>query len=415
MTGLIEWDRIVRHVSDGQLSPDQLEDRIFVRRRLYGFGFAFLLAYGIIFLLHIRLHDWPLTASGAPAFIDFISFWINARFALTAAAVRAYDYAAFAAAQTPYVAETRGDYPYYHLVYPPTLFPLIAPLGLLPYTTALTAWVVSTASLYLIAIYRILPYAIACVLALVPFAVEKNIWLGQTGFLIAGLLGLSLGLMSQRPFLAGIFLGLLTCKPQYGLIFPMVLVATGQWRMIAGACATFAMLAAGATAFYGVAIWHAYAAAFGTSSLNNFMTDADLDAIDQTAFGVMHWVGAGFAVKWTVHLVVAALTTALVCFICRHPITAPLKAAALSIGALLVTPYMLAYDLTCVTLPVAFLAQDAMASGFLPGERLTFLGCFLALFLMQQIPVGPAILTALMLLLLRRVYRQASDARARLA
>jgi arabinofuranan 3-O-arabinosyltransferase len=379
-----------------------LEDRIFVPRRLYGFGLAFLLSYGVIFLLHIWLRDWPMTASGAPIFIDFISFWINARFALTAAAGEAYDYVAFAAAQAPYVAVTRGAFPYFHLVYPPTLFPVIAAFGLLPYLAALIAWIASTASLYLFAIHRIVPHALACVLALVPIAVAKNIWLGQTGFLVAGLLGLVLGLMAKRPFLAGMCLGLLTCKPQYGLIFPIVLVVTGQWRMIAGACLTVAVLALAITGFYGAAIWLDYARAFGTSSLDNFMTDDVLDAIDQTVFGVLHWFGAGFAAKWSVHLIAAVVTTAVVCFICRRPVSESLKAAALGIGALIATPYMLAYDLACLTVPVAFLAQEGLRTGFLAGERLTFLGCFLALFLMQQIPVASLILAALMIVLLRR-------------
>jgi hypothetical protein len=157
-----------------------------------------------------------------------------------------------------------------------------------------------------------------------------------------------------------------------------------------------------------MAIWRGYGEAFGTSSLDNFMTDDVLDAIDQTVFGVMHWFGAGFAAKWTVHLIAAVVTTALVCFICRRPISSSLKAAALGIGALTVTPYMLAYDLTSLTIPAAFLTREGLATGFLPGERLTLLGCFLALFLMQQIPVGPLILAALLVLVLRRVFLQAS-------
>jgi hypothetical protein len=384
-----------------------IEDLIFVPGRLYAFGLALLLAYVVIFIGHIWLREWPLTASGSPRFVDFVSFWINARFALTSAAADAYNYAAFAAAQAPYVAVTRGDYPYYHLVYPPTLFPLVAPIGLLPYVAALAAWIVATAALYLVAVYRAVPYAVACLLALLPFAVAENVWLGQAGFLVAGLLGLSLGLMARRPFLAGLCLGLLSCKPQYGIMFPVVLLVAGQWRMIAGACVNVAGLALAVTGLYGMAIWRAYAGAFGTSSLDNFMTDDVLDAIDQTVFGVMHWFGGGFAAKWTVHLIAAVLMTALVCVICRRPVSSRLKAAALGIGALTVTPYMLAYDLTALTIPAVFIAQEGLVRGFLPGERLTLLGCFLGLFLMQQMPVGPLILAALMGLVVRRVFRVA--------
>jgi hypothetical protein len=79
-----------------------------------------------------------------------------------------------------------------------------------------------------------------------------------------------------------------------------------------------------------------------------------------------------------------------------------LKAAAIGIGALAATPYMLAYDLVAVGIPAAFLVSEGVSTGFLPGERLLLLGCFLALFLTRQAPVGPVILVALMGLVLRR-------------
>jgi hypothetical protein len=383
---------------------ERCEDMIFTAGRLHAFGIALGFAYLAIFAGHIWLRDWPVTPLG-PRFIDFISFWANARFALTSAAVEAYQYAAFAAVQAPYVALTKGELPYFHLVYPPTLFPLVAPFGLLAYLPALAAWTVATGGLYLLAVRRVLPYGVALVWALLPLAVAKNIWLGQAGFLVAGLLGLALGLMERRPFIAGLCLGLLTCKPQFGIMFPVVLLIAGRWRVIAGACLSFAVLAGAVTTFYGVAIWRAYLGAFGTSSLDNFMTDDGLDAIDQTVFGVMHWFGAGFATKWTVHGIAAVLVTGFVCAICRRHVPGSLKAAAMAIGALAVTPYMLAYDLVTLTVPALFLIRDGLERGFPPGERLTLLGCFLAVFLMQSFPVGPVILAGMSVLVARRVCR----------
>jgi arabinofuranan 3-O-arabinosyltransferase len=382
-----------------------IEDRIFQPRYVISGGVALFVCYVAVFASYIRYGNWLFDAGGAVNFVDFISFWVNARFALSEAAAQAYDYATFAAAQVPYVAVTRGAYPYFHLVYPPTLFPLIAPLGLQSYAAAFTTWMASTAALYLFSIHKIIPRKLVFLFALVPYAVPANLYIGQTGFLVAGLLGLSLSLMARRPFLAGLCLGLLTCKPQYGIIFPIVLLATGQWRMIAGACVMVVGLAASVTVAYGTGIWRAYAGAFGTSSLDNFMTDDVLDAIDQTVFGVMHWFGAGFAMKWAVHLIAAVLVTVLVCVICRHPVSSRLKAAAIAIGALTATPYMLAYDLIALTIPAAFLAQEGWETGFLRGERVTLLGCFVALFLMRQMPVGPVILAALMVVVLRRVFR----------
>ena len=52
---------------------------------------------------------------------------------------------------------------------------------------------------------------------------------GQNGFLTAALIGGALGLLERRPALAGICLGLLTYKPQFGLLFPFVLIADRRW------------------------------------------------------------------------------------------------------------------------------------------------------------------------------------------
>ena len=56
-----------------------------------------------------------------------------------------------------------------------------------------------------------------------------NITAGQNGFLTAALIGGTLGLLERRPALAGICLGLLTYKPQFGLLFPLVLIADRRW------------------------------------------------------------------------------------------------------------------------------------------------------------------------------------------
>jgi len=387
----------------------RMEDRLFVPGRLAGYGAALLAMYVVIFAGGIWGRSWLFDANGALAFLDFVWIWLAATFALVGDATTVYDHVAFAAAQVPYVELSRKGFPYYHFVYPPTLLLFIAPLGLLPYVAAFTIWMLSTALLYLYAIYRIVPRAVVFLLALLPLPFAQNLFLGQTGFLLAGLLGLALGLMARRPYLAGMCLGLLTYKPQFGLIFPIVLLVTWQWRVIVGAAVTVAMLFFAVSAFYGMAAWDGYLRTLRGTNVGTFMSDENLNAIIQTAFGVMHWAGASLGTKWTVYVVVSLLTTTLVCVICRRPVSDSLKAAALGIGALTVTPYMLAYDLTALAVPVAFLTQEGLASGFLPGERFTLVGCFLAVFLMPLMPVGPLILAILMILLLRRVFRQESE------
>jgi Glycosyltransferase family 87 len=48
--------------------------------------------------------------------------------------------------------------------------------------------------------------------------------------------------MLDRPTAAGILFGLLIYKPQFGLMVPFVLAATGRWRAFAAAAATAALL-----------------------------------------------------------------------------------------------------------------------------------------------------------------------------
>ncbi|MFX8624471.1 glycosyltransferase family 87 protein, partial [Acinetobacter baumannii] len=80
----------------------------------------------------------------------------------------------------------------------------------------------------------------ACAFPVVMF----NALMGQNGCLTAALIGGTLYLMPKRPWLAGVCLGLLTYKPQYGLIFPLVLIAAGQWKTFASAALTGASVAA---------------------------------------------------------------------------------------------------------------------------------------------------------------------------
>ena len=127
-------------------------------------------------------------------------------------------------------------------VYPPTILFFTYPLGLMPYVTGFAAWTVVTLLLYVVAIYLIVPRPIAILVALSPFPVFFNIFLGQNGFLLAGLMGLSLALMERRPQLSGFLLGLLTFKPQIGILFPFALLVSRKWCVVAGAVTTSVVL-----------------------------------------------------------------------------------------------------------------------------------------------------------------------------
>ncbi len=93
-------------------------------------------------------------------------------------------------------------------------------------------WLLTTLAAYIAAIAGILGLRTGVLFALGFPAAIWNITAGQNGFLTAALIGGTLGLLERHPALAGICLGLLTYKPQFGLLFPIVLIADRRWLTI---------------------------------------------------------------------------------------------------------------------------------------------------------------------------------------
>src|SRR5262249_37660879 len=139
--------------------------------------------------------------------------------------------------------------------YPPFFLPVAAPLALLPYAPASLAWSLVTFPAYLEAMRRIVGDRFGLLLACAFPALVANFVVGQNGFLTAALLGGTLVALPQRPGLAGCLLGLMTYKPQFGILFPLVLIADGQWRAFFSAAAMTVVLVAASLIAFGVEPW----------------------------------------------------------------------------------------------------------------------------------------------------------------
>ncbi len=72
------------------------------------------------------------------------------------------------------------------------------------------------------------------------------------------LIGGALSTLDRRPIVAGVLFGLLAYKPQFGLMIPSVLAASGHLRAFSAAVATVAFLVAAATLVFGWDVWHAF-------------------------------------------------------------------------------------------------------------------------------------------------------------
>jgi len=379
----------------------EIEDRIFSERNLRFYGSSLVIAYAVAVLLAWGLNrgEWATRPNGELGNIDFCWIWMSGIFAVSNDPARIYDPSVLSAAQDTFFGP--GKCLFYYFDYPPTSLFLTYPLGTMPYLTAFTVWIFLTLLLYLTAAYTIVARPVALIVALAPAAVVKNIQLGHNGFLSAALIGLSLAFVERQPWLSGIFLGFLTYKPQFGVLFPLALLASRNWRTLCSATATSVILGVAAAVAFGYQGWPSFISSLlGRNS--SLSPDGQVELSLQSIYGLLYWAGASAWISWTVHLTVAAIVAAIVCALWTKPIPYSLKAAIICIGAVTVSPYLLAYDLCILSIAVAFLVKDGMSRGFLPGERIGMLICFAGLFPVAT-PIAPMICAILFLLAARRI------------
>jgi hypothetical protein len=367
-------------------------------------GYLWLLAAlnGLTWAILLATSRNGVDRNGSLIGTDFLSFWTAGR--MLVAGTNPYDAAAHVAAQHQYFT-TPGSYTAFF--YPPPFLLICYPLGLLAYFPALALWLVATgAACVAVAREWLRATGVAQSLVLLAAAfppVLITLTHGQSSFLVAALLGLGALWVRPRPVLAGVCFGLAVMKPQFGLLVPLVLIMTGQWRVIAAAAVTAIFVGLAATLAFGWGVWSDWLTVSGVAQ----------SALDQGAvgfakmmspFAAARLLGAPVTLAYGVQAVVAlAVVAALVRVSWRREYTVALGAAMLA-GAPLVTPFVLDYDLVLLAFPLIYLASV----GFRAWEKLVFLAAFVAaafarpLGVQLGIPIMPFVLIALFAVLVRR-------------
>jgi alpha-1,2-mannosyltransferase len=267
------------------------------------------------------------------------------------------------------------DTPFFGWHYPPFFLGLAAALALMPYWLALLMWQGVTLALYLWAMRGAIKDGpltkdpLWLVLALAFPAVFINLGHGHNGFLTAALLAGALLQLERRPWLAGILIGLLAYKPQFGLLIPVALAAGGYWRTFAAAAVTVAILALAVTFAFDMDVWTAFLAS------TKFTRTVVLEQGDtgwhkiQSVFAMVRMWGGSIDLAYAVQGAITLATAAAVAWLWRGRAALPLKAAALLIGTVLATPYVLDYDLMLLAPAIAILAANGAGRGFVPYEK----------------------------------------------
>lgn len=293
--------------------------------------------------------DWQ----GKPLGTDFCSFYSAGRLALEGNASRAYDAKDLYAKEKAAVNSNKIGY--YTFIYPPTFLVLLAPLAALPYLAALALWLGITLGFFVLMIRKLSNNKRAVILALAFPATFLTIGHGQNAFLTTGLLAGMLYYLDRRPIVAGVMIGLLTFKPHLGVLIPIVLLATGHWRVFAAATVTTLCSTAVSFVAFGAGTWQAF---LNSNALAFQILNEGLVSYHkmQSLFASLRLMGLATSPAYVLHAILALMATIAVTWVWRQPVNSLLKAAALATGSLMVTPFLLDYDLTILSIPIACLA-----------------------------------------------------------
>ena len=350
---------------------------------------AILLAMNTICLPVLYLvGNWIVDGDGNNVLADFGTLWTTGALVRDHHPALAYDWDAVRQAMTALTGNDHLGRFGFH--YPPPFLFVVALLAQLPYRLSFVLWVVGSTIPYASVVRAIVGRPIGWIVAFAFPALFFNSIIGQNGCLTAALIGGALLFLPARPVLSGICLGLLTYKPQYGLLFPLVLVATGQWRTIVSAAATTIALCLVSWLAFGTEAWLAFlqqAPVASQAFLSN--GEASFGKI-QSILALVRYAGGGERLAWIVHWIFAATIAVALVVLWRSPARYEIKAAALALGAVLATPYVFMYDLVVLAIPAAFVMRLALETGFRKAEiyALVVSGGLLVCFCVVTAPVG---------------------------
>ena len=365
--------------------------------------FALCVAQAVLLLASFAHGLWLLAPDGSGKDTDFVNVWAAGQLVRDGHPAAAYDWTLHKAAQNAALGRAfNGYYPWF---YPPPFLLVASVVAMVPYAPAFAAWLAITLPAYAFTIRAIIGHRLGLMLACAFPGVVMNAVAGQNGYVSAALIGGALHLMDRRPALAGALIGLLTYKPHFGVLFPLVLAVTGRWRVFASAAIVTVLVAALSYTAFGTETWQAFIGSLSVVS-NVALTQESHFRKIHSVFALVRALGGGEGLAWALHGTVMAATALYVSLLWRSRAPFDLKAAALAVGVLLVTPYVFIYDFVILAVPMAFLVHAARTGGFLPGEvtGLALASMLIVLFLGVMAPFGLAAAAIVAALIVRRVH-----------
>ena len=313
---------------------------------------------------------WLIGKDGHPLVHDYLAFWAAGKRIYADQAALLYDWNI----QSQYEAQLVGTAApiELYILYPPHFLFTITAFAWLPYLPASLLFLLVSIAGYSLSLRLIVgDWQKAAIISIAGGGAFYCLWWVQNGFLTAALLSAGVALLGSQPILAGIFLGLLTIKPQLGLLIPIALLASRNWRTITSATCTFLSVALAAELYLGTGMWARFIESLFEAS--EFLGGGNLWFKQQSLFAIMLPM-LGTKTAWAVHIAFALLVGVIVFDLWRREGDIWAKSGALISASLLVSPYLYPYDAVSLTAAAAMILYrtDSRLSA---GERLAAFTC----------------------------------------
>jgi len=243
--------------------------------------------------------------------------------------------------------------------YPPPGLLLAVPFSILPFLPGLVAWTGGTLALLWLALRGggLSPRLSAAVLC--SPAVADNALTGQNGALTGSLLIGGLLLAGRHPALAGALLGGLIIKPQFGLLVPVCLAASRNWRAFWWAAASAGAIAVLSGWLFGFGTWVDFFTRTQpalTAMMREPWEGLPAQRIFASPLMAARSLGASLTVATAVQAVAALLCAVVAWRAWRRPDADPVLRAALTAPlALIAAPWVHTYDMAPLAAAIAIL------------------------------------------------------------
>lgn len=284
---------------------------------------------------------------GAPFGRDFVNFWLGGQLTLDGRVSLLSDVETYQSLVRETFSRTRDDG--FLFSYPPSILPLLAPFGALPYGVALAFWTALNLGCFLLACRTMVLSRAETLVAVLSPAFLMTVIYGHFGGVASLSVASILGPRRAGPWMTAMALGLLSVKPQLFVVLVVLAVGLGQWKAAWRSVLVASGLVLASVALWGVEPWLAYVAKtlpYHADLLARFPIAAFRTTISAYAWARMDGATQAFAdgVQIAVSIAVVGLLVACV----RRTDPARRRAYSLAAGAVAVLPYANHYDLAIV-------------------------------------------------------------------